>query len=68
MPDGEVYHHVDALTKLDEWKIFEEYLRRNREKLMVDMVLSTDTPTLDRIRGRIKSLDFILALSNKYGV
>lgn len=63
----EVYATVANLTRSNEWKYFEEFIRRQREQVLMDLVMSTESMASERIRGRIKSFDFILALGKNYG-
>ncbi len=63
----EIYATVANLTRRDEWKYFEEFIRRERERMLMDLVMSTENMASERIRGRIKSFDFILALGKHYG-
>ena len=60
VPDEQLWDAVQKLVDTGNWKYFEEVLRRERERFMKELVLSDNQKEADRIKGRIKTLDWLL--------
>lgn len=61
--EEQLFEHVRELTRSGHWPYFEEKLLRMRNFHLAEMVMATDEPTHNRLRGKIKTLDWVLSLS-----
>ena len=60
IPDKDIWDSVSKLVETGHWKYFEELLRRERERLLKDLVLADNQKEADRVKGRIKTIDWLL--------
>lgn len=61
--EEQLFDHVKELTHTGHWQFFEEKLHRMRDFHLAELVVATDEGTHNRLRGKIKTLDWILSLS-----
>jgi hypothetical protein len=62
LDDGSLLDNCEELFNHYAWKYFREKIRRDRANLMNDLAYAEGNDQLERIKGRIKSLDWILLL------
>ena len=63
MSQEELWAHVKELTRSPHWRYLEEILHRDREMKVVELVHATDEGAHNRVRGKIKLLDWLLSFS-----
>lgn len=66
VPDELLAQHTKELTNSTHWPYFIEKLRRQREFHLAELVYSTDPMTHERIKGKVKSLDWFLMLDKNF--
>jgi len=58
--DEEVWDVVSKIVARSDWRYFEEMLRRERDTRLKELILSDTQKEGDRIKGRIKTIDWLL--------
>lgn len=62
--DAEITKVVDGLTMTREWALFEEMVRRKREKLIRELTSASTREDVFRLQGHIKNCDWLLKLKS----